>query len=287
MKFEAIYAQNRSIISFELFPPRTDAGMRTLEERLPRLIDLGPDLLTVTYGAMGSTRERTLEVASKIKNEYGVEAAHHFTCVGLSRSEISLALETIASHNIENIVALRGDPPRGETMFTPPPDGYGHAGELVEHIAGNYDTGIAVAGYPEKHIEAPDFETDLANLKRKADSGADVIITQLFYNNQDFYRFVDQCRNIGISLPIVPGLMPILRTDQIKRITSMCGATIPARLLEKLEGAGDDEEKVYRIGIDHTTEQALDLLDHGVAGIHFYVLNQHFHIAEIMEQIRP
>ena len=261
--------------------------MAELEKRLPRLIDLEPSLMTVTYGALGSTRERTLEIASRIKNEYGMEVAHHLTCVGAGRGEIELLLDDIRKHNIENIVALRGDPPRGEAEFTPPKDGYSHGDQLVGHIARYGGFGIAVAGYPEKHTQAPDFETDLRNLKLKVDMGADVVITQLFYDNRDFYDFVEGCRAIGISLPIIPGLMPILNVDQIKRITGMCGATIPAGLLRRLEDARDDEQRVYEIGISHTADQALDLLHQGVQGIHFYVLNRLFHIAEIMERIRP
>ncbi len=287
MKFADFYADGRPAISFELFPPRTERTLAELEERLPRLIGLGPSFMTVTYGALGSTRDLTLEVASKIKLEYGMETAHHLTCVGSSRDEITDILAEIRSQGIENIVALRGDPPRGETEFTPPEDGYGHGNELVEHINRIGGFSVAVAGYPEKHLEAPDFETDLRNLKRKVDSGADGVITQLFYDNSDFFSFVDRCRAIGIEQPIVPGLMPILNVQQIKRITDMCGATIPDDLLEQLNDAEDDEESVHQIGIVHTADQAIDLLDHGVPGIHFYVLNRHFHIADIMERIQP
>ena len=287
MKFAELYKSERPDISFELFPPRTDRTLAELEERLPKLIALGPSLMTVTYGALGSTQDRTLEITSKIKNEYGMESAHHLTCVGSSREEIGLILEDIRKHNIENIVALRGDPPQGETEFTPPKDGYGHGSELVEHIGRVGGFSIAVAGYPEKHLEAPDFETDLQNLKRKVDSGADVVITQLYYDNRDFYDFVERCRAIGINQPIIPGLMPILAVEQIKRITAMCGATIPVKLLRQLEDAGDDDERVHEISIIHTANQALDLLNQGVPGIHFYVLNRHFHIAEIMERIKP
>ena len=287
MRFSDFYADGRPAISFELFPPRTERTLAELEERLPRLIDLGPSFMTVTYGALGSTRDSTLEIAAKIKLEYGMETAHHLTCVGSSRDEISTILEDIRRHGIENIVALRGDPPRGETEFTPPEDGYGHGNELVEHISRYGGFSVAVAGYPEKHLEATDFETDLLNLKRKVDCGADGVITQLFYDNSDFFAFADRCKAMGIEQPIVPGLMPILNVQQIKRITDMCGATIPDSLLGQLEEAEDDEEQVHQIGIVHTADQAIDLLDRGVPGIHFYVLNRHFHIADIMERIRP
>ncbi|MBF8267270.1 MAG: 5,10-methylenetetrahydrofolate reductase [Dehalococcoidia bacterium] len=258
-----------------------------MEERLPQLIALCPSLITVTYGAMGGTREHTLETASRIQNEYGMETAHHLTCVGFSRDEINLVLEDIRNHNISNIVALRGDPPQGETGFTWPRDGYSHGNQLVEHISRFGGFGIAVAGHPEKHLEAPDSKTDLQNLKRKVDSGADAVITQLFFDNRIFYDFVERCRAIGIHQPIIPGLLPILGMEQIKRITGMCGATIPDELFRQLQKAGDDEERVHEIGITHTANQALDLLRQGVKGIHFYVPNPHFPMGEIMERIKP
>ena len=287
MKFSDFYGKGHPAISFELFPPRNAKSMADLEERIPKLIALGPSFITVTYGALGSTQERTLEITSRIKNEYGMETAHHLTCVGSSRDEITAILEKIRQHKIENIVALRGDPAQGDATFTSPEDGYSHGDQLVEHIRAFGDFGIAVAGYPEKHIEAPNAETDLQNLKRKVDSGADAVITQLYYDNSQFYRFVEQCRALGIRQPIVPGLMPILSVGQIKRITDMCGATVPEQLLRQLEEAGSDEERVHEIGIAHTANQALDLLHHGVPGIHFYVLNRHFHIAKIMKRIKP
>ncbi len=287
MKFPDFYASGDPVVSFELFPPHSDRGLATLEERLPKLIALQPSFLTVTYGALGTTRDRTLQVVSEIRNTYGKEVAHHLTCVGSTREEIAQLLHDIRKENIENIVALRGDPPQGETEFKPLQGGYRYGNELVEQIREFGGFGIAVAGYPEKHIEAPDVETDLKHLKRKVDAGADLIITQLFYDNRFFYEFVERCRAVGITKPIVPGLLPILNVEQIKRITRICGSTIPKELLHKLTQAGDDRKKVHKIGIRHTLTQAQDLLAHGVAGIHFYVLNQYFHIAEIMEQIQP
>lgn len=287
MKFGDFYQGSTPTISFELFPPKTDDGFAKLKERLPRLIDLGPALITVTYGALGSTRDRTLELVSMIKNEYGQEAAHHLTCVGATREDIDEILKQIQEKEIENIVALRGDPPRGETEFKAPAGGYSHGNQLVEHVRGFGNFGIAVAGYPEKHTEAPDFETDLKNLKRKVEAGADVVITQLFYDNCSFYNFVNRCREIGIAQPIIPGLLPILNVQQVKRITGICGSSIPGPLMERLEKAADDEKEVHRVGIEYTAAQAIDLLRNGVRGIHFYVLNQHFHIAEIMDQIQP
>lgn len=284
---------HRPVISFEVFPPKTEAGMKSLRRVVPELIDLAPSFMTVTYGALGSTRERTLEIASLIKNHYGLETACHLTCVGSSRAELDQILADIRAENIENIVALRGDPPKGEDTFVPPPDGYAHGNELVEHIrrfgseqAGKH-FGVAVAGYPEKHLEAPDFATDLANLKRKVDAGADAVITQLFYDNTRFFEFDRRAREAGITVPIVPGLLPILSTAQIRRITSLCGSTIPNALHEQLDAAGDDNEKAVEVGIRHCVAQASELLRRGVPGIHFYVLNQSRHMQRIIEQLRP
>ncbi len=286
MKLPEFYKIGSPAISFELFPPRTARSLSELEERLPGLISLNPSFMTVTYGALGSTRDRTLEIASLLKNVYGMETAHHLTCVGATKDDITEILTEMQRHKIENIVALRGDPPQEDGIFVPIENGLSHGNQLVRHIREFADFGIAVAGYPEKHIEANDYKTDLQHLKSKVDSGAEVIITQLFYDNQHFYRFVKDCRALGIAQPIVAGLMPILNFQQIKRITRMCGATIPSKLLKDLEDAGQDEEAVHRIGIIHTSNQALDLLNQGVDGIHFYVLNRHFHIAEIMDRIK-
>lgn len=286
MKFSQIYRSRGPVISFELFPPKTEEGMKSLESRLPRMIELAPDFMTVTYGAMGTTREKTLEIASRIKNRYGMETAHHLTCVGASRAELDAQIEAIGRQGIENIVALRGDPPQGKKHFEAHQDGYSNAHQLVEHIRAQGGFSVAVAGYPEKHIEAPDYETDLLHLKNKVDCGADAIITQLFYTNQSYYRFVERCQALGIRQPIIPGLLPILSTQQIKRISSLCGCTLPGNLLDGLHQAGDDKTRVCDLGIEYTVRQALDLLDHGVEGIHFYVLNRYFHIAEIMNGIR-
>lgn len=285
MRFKDYYKKKEHTISFEIFPPKTEEGLAKLETRLPRLIELHPSFISVTYGAMGSTRGTTLEIASKIHRKFGMETAHHLTCVGANRDEIHQILADIRDIGIENIVALRGDPPKGESEFHAPKDGYSNAVQLVEHIRDFGGFGIAVAGYPEKHIEAPDFETDLYYLKDKADAGADVIITQLFYDNSCFYRFVEKCRSIGISHPIVPGLLPILNVQQIRRITGMCGSSLPQDLLSQLQAVEDDENRVLEVGIRHTSRQARDLLQQGVPGIHFYVLNRYFHIAEIMAEL--
>jgi len=293
MRFQEYFKDGiKPTISFEIFPPKTEQGMENLLEIMPELIALRPDFITVTYGAMGATRARTLEIASLIKNGYGMETACHLTCVGASRRELDDILSRIVDSGIRNIVALRGDPPKGEETFVLPPDGYSYGNQLVEHIRaferrkGQEPFGIAVAGYPEKHIEAPSIEADIATLKLKVDAGGDIIISQLFFDNSLFFRFVERARAVGITAPIIPGLMPILSTRQIKRITSMCGSNIPQTLQQELDIAGDDDAKASEIGIRQCIRQARDLLVRGVPGLHFYVLNKSTHMRRIMEALR-
>lgn len=286
------YRDKKPVISFEIFPPKTEKGMENLERVLRELAGLSPDFITVTYGAMGSTRDRTLEIASLIKNRFGVESACHLTCVGASGKELDRTLGQIYDAGVENIVAIRGDPPQGAKEFIPPEDGYSYGYELVRHIREfekntltKKHFGIAVGGYPEKHTEAPDMRTDLENLKRKVDSGADIVITQLFFDNSKYFEFVDQAAAAGINVPIIPGLMPILSVKQIERITSMCGASIPADLKKRLDTCKDDDEKARKIGINQCIDQARELLSRGVPGIHFYVLNKSDHMKEIIEAL--
>ncbi|HTG45253.1 MAG TPA: methylenetetrahydrofolate reductase [NAD(P)H] [Verrucomicrobiae bacterium] len=292
MIFREFYKEpSRPAISFEVFPPKTDAAMENLRSVLPELVRLRPDFMTVTYGALGSTQERTLEIASAIQNEHRVPTACHLTCVGSSRIALDGILDQIHASGIRNIVALRGDPPKGETNFVPAEDGYSHANELVSHIRGREKhgrigpVGIAVAGYPEKHVEAPDLETDLQNLKRKVDAGADCVITQLFYDNRHYFEFVRRARDLGIGIPIVPGLLPVLSAKQVLRITSICGSCLPEQLKRELEEAGDDPMKSEEIGIKCCIAQASELIEKGAPGIHFYVLNKSSHMQRIMDKI--
>ncbi len=288
-----IYADPaRPIYSFEVFPPKTEKGMFGLDRVLQDLVGLLPHFMTVTYGAMGTTRERTLEIAVKIRRSFNFETACHLTCVGASRAELDRTLRRIRDAGIQNIVALRGDPPLGETAFKAPEDGFSHARELVEHIRaferkdGRGPFGIAVAGYPEKHIEAPDLETDLRFLKQKLDAGADIVVTQLFLDNNHYFQYVRKARALGIDAPIVPGLLPMLSVNQIRKITSMCGVQIPEDLHHKLLAAGDNDSKAQLIGVERCVTQARELLENGAPGIHFYVLNKSNHMKAIMAQLR-
>lgn len=279
--------QKKPIISFEVFPPKTDQAFAHLRQILPELVALKPDYMTVTYGAFGSTRGRTLEIAALIQNEFKIPSACHLTCVGRSATEIDQILADIKAAGVENIVALRGDPPSGEISFTKPADGFGNANELVAHIRARHGNtfGIAVAGYPEKHLEAPDMKTDLANLARKVKAGADAVITQLFYNNADYFKLVESARALGVNVPIIPGLLPILSAKQVIRIAGLCGACLPPGLKQELEAVGDDVAKAEEIGIRQCVTQARDLIARGAPGIHFYVLNKSSHMTKIMREL--
>ena len=279
------FAAVRPVFSFEVFPPRTDKAMGKFGGIVTDLLELRPDFVTCTYGAMGSTRDKTIEIAGGVKADYGIDTACHLTCVGSAKADIDAILDDIAAAGVDNIVALRGDPPQGETAFKPVEGGYGHAIELVQHIRARGGFGVAVAGYPEKHLEASDLDTDLVFLKEKVDAGADVVITQLFYDNTSFFEFVDKARALGITCPIVPGIMPILSGKQIQRITSMCGASIPRALLEELKAVGDDTDASVEVGIRQAVDQVRELLDADVAGIHFYVLNRAGPMRQIFERL--
>lgn len=284
--------KDKPIISFEIFPPKTIDGIENLKKTLEKLSTLHPDYITVTYGAMGTTRDKTVEIASYIKNTLNIDTACHLTCVGSTKNEINKILNQIRSEGIDNIIALRGDPPSGKNKFVPMKDGLAHANELVEYIRSNEKNinnthfGIAVAGYPEKHIEATSFDEDLINLKRKVDAGADLIITQLFFDNEFYFRYLEKVRAIGIEVPVIPGLMPILSSRQILKISSMCGSYIPESLKNQLENAASNNALAEEIGIAQCVKQARELLDAGVPGIHFYVLNKALHMKRIFRSLK-
>lgn len=249
--------------------------MDALFRHVERLVEMGPSYITCTYGAGGSTQDRTLEVISGVRQKYELPVATHLTCVGCTPDQMRQYLEKARQLGIQNVVALRGDPPRGEKKFRPVAGGFSYANELVEFVRREFaDMGIAVAGYPETHQEALSPDADLENLKRKVDAGADVVITQLFYENDDFFKFRDRCEQIGIRVPIVPGLLPVTNCAQIKRIASLCGAKLPAEFERDLERHADDPAGQFEVGVEYAVKQTAELLDAGVAGIHFYVLNK-------------
>jgi len=280
---------DQPLFSFEFFPPKTEAGERSLLQTIERLRGLEPAFVSVTYGAGGSTREKTIELVTRIKREYGIEAMAHLTCVGHSRDEVAAILDRLRDNGIENVLPLRGDPPRGEEKFVRPANGFGYAAELVGFIRERaYPFCLAGAGYPEGHPECPDRDRDLEHLRQKVEAGAEFILTQLFFDNADYFRFVDRARAIGINVPIVPGIMPVTNVAQIERITSLCGARIPPSLHERLRAAdgNGDQQAVHAIGVDYSTEQCRELLAEGAPGIHFYTLNSSPATATILGRIR-
>ena len=276
----------KQTVSFEFFPPKDDAGFENLFKTIASLKPLEPSYVSVTYGAGGSTRRKTVDLVKKIKHEIGIEAMAHLTCVGAGRAEIADVLDELKAAGIANVLPLRGDPPRGETEFVKHEDGFAYASELTAFIRPRYSFCLAGACYPETHPEAPDAATDLDNLQRKVDVGVDFLITQLFFHNDDFLRFRDRAAARGITIPILAGIMPILSLKQVKRFTNMCGATIPADLLAKMEAVEDDPEAVRQLGTYHAVEQCAELLEAGVAGLHFYTLNRSTATRAIYQQIK-
>lgn len=278
VKITEFYKKQKHTFSFEFFPPKTDEAEQKLFETAEELRALKPSFISVTYGAMGTTRANTLRIVSRIKKEIEIEAAAHLTCVGQTRDEIEVVLNDLQKNGVENIVALRGDPPKGETEFKPVPNGFRYAAELVAYIRKRPRLGqvfsLAVAGYPETHMECRDKVKDLAHLKHKVDQGADVVITQLFFSNKDYFDFVERARKAGIKLPIVAGIMPVTHGPQIQRFASMCGASIPEEMQKAIERFGDDQASVENYGIEFATRQCGELLKNGVPGIHFYTLNR-------------
>ncbi|HEV3417158.1 MAG TPA: methylenetetrahydrofolate reductase [NAD(P)H] [Pirellulales bacterium] len=275
MRVSEAYGPGKLGLSFELFPPKTEAGDAALFRHLDALMVFRPSFVTCTYGAGGSTRLKTLGIVAEVLRRYGCTVASHLTCVGSTVDELREYLVQASQRNIENIVALRGDPPKGDSSFRPVAGGLRFGNELVALIRAEFPRfGIAVAGYPETHQEAPSPEVDLENLKRKVDAGGDVVITQLFYDNADLFRFRDRCRQVGIGVPIVPGILPVTNLSQIQRISSLCKARLPDEFVAALEREGDSDEWQFEVGVEFATRQVQELLDGGVPGIHFYVLNK-------------
>jgi len=272
--------------SFEFFPPKDAEGVERLFETIAELRPYEPDYVSVTYGAAGSTQRLTVELVRRIKQEVGIEAMAHLTCVGATRDDLAGVLGELRTGGIENVIALRGDPPRGETTFKPTAGGFAHAAELVALSLARFDFCIAAACYPEKHTEAVDADTDLRHLRAKVDAGVDFLITQLFFDNSDYFRFVERAREAGISVPIVAGIMPITNLSQVKRFTALCGSRIPGPLLAALEACGADADAVRALGVEHATAQCKALLARGAPGIHFYTLNRSLATRHILDRLR-
>jgi methylenetetrahydrofolate reductase (NADPH) len=286
MSLLSLYAPGRLGLSFELFPPKTAAAEESLWQNVGDLMAFRPDFLTCTYGAGGSTRSKTLDICRGVKQRFGVPVASHLTCVGSTVDQLRGYLAEAQAADIDYIVALRGDPPKGEASFKPVEGGLRYANELVDLIRRDFPGfGLLVAGYPEKHQECPSSELDLENLKRKVAAGGDVVVTQLFYDNADFFRFRDAYQRAGITAPLVPGILPVTNLSQIQRITSMCGAKLPARFTVALSERQDDADWQFRAGVDFAIEQVRELVASDIPGLHFYVLNRSHATAAVLEAV--
>jgi methylenetetrahydrofolate reductase (NADPH) len=274
---EAAGRRGEPVFTFEFFPPKTAEGERALMETIAALRPLQPAWVSVTYGAGGSTRAKTVELVGRLKRESGIEPMAHVTCVGASRDEIAALLDEVAAAGVVNVLALRGDPPRGEATFKPHADGFRYASELVAFIRSDpkrWPFCVGAAAYPEGHPESPDLDTDLRNLKAKVEAGTDFLVTQLFFANGSFASFVGRARAAGIRVPILPGIMPFTSVEQVERFTATCGATIPQRLRAAMEALRNDPDGARELGVAFASLQCQDLLRAGVPGIHFYTLNR-------------
>jgi methylenetetrahydrofolate reductase (NADPH) len=284
MRLDQAFATGKPTISFEFFPPKTEEGFAALYKTIDELRPLRPSYVSVTYGAGGSTRSKTIELCGRIQNEIGFNTVAHLTCVGHTADEIGQILDQLWASGIRNILALRGDP-QGTSGWVKTEGGFDHADELVAYVRGRKDFFVAVAGFPEGHPQCLNRQRDMEHLKRKVDAGASAIVTQLFFDNNDFHRFRDDCDRHGVRVPIIAGIMPISNVAQIKRFVTMCGAKIPMPLLQKLERIDGDPDRVYNAGIDYATNQCRDLLFHDVAGLHFYTLNKSKATTEIVQRL--
>jgi methylenetetrahydrofolate reductase (NADPH) len=274
MRISEALASFRPFFSFEFFPPKDDAGSQQLFATIETLQPLRPAFVSITYGAGGSTRSRTVALAKQIQSEIGLTVMAHVTCVGSTRAELRSLFDDLARAGIENVLALRGDPPKGETEFQAPPGGFAHANDLIAMLKRNYDFCVGAACYPETHIEAPSEEDDMARLVGKVEAGADFLISQLFFNNDRYADFERRARTAGIKVPIVPGLMPITSYQQVTRFVATIGASVPPKLLRELDLRKDDSKAVEDLGVAYAALQATELLQQGAPGIHFYTLNR-------------
>ena len=285
MRIADAYRRGGPVLSFEFFPPKTPDGVAALYRTISQeLAPLGPDFVSVTYGAGGSTQDLTVDLVSTIKRDLGIEAMCHLTCVGHSAGELAGVLDRLHASGIENVLALRGDPPRGQERFERPADGFGYAQELARFIRARYGFCLGGGCYPEGHPDCPDKAEDLRHLREKVDSGAEFLISQLFFEPSVYFDFAARARAAGVSVPIVPGVLPVLSLAQIERFTALCGASIPARLRQRLEACGD-EQAMVQTGIEWASEQCAALLAGGAPGIHFYSLNRSRSVRAILDNL--
>jgi methylenetetrahydrofolate reductase (NADPH) len=288
MRISDLLDRKRPVFSFEFFPPKSDEAAAQLEKTIADLQPLEPDFVSVTYGAGGSTREKTLDIVSRIKRDTGIEAMAHLTCVGSTSDDLKSVLDRLNDAGVENVLALRGDPPKGQTSFVATEGGFRYANELTSFIRGEYKDSFCIggAGYPEKHVECGNPAVDLHNLKRKVDAGASFLITQLFFDNRRYFEFADNARAHGITVPILAGIMPITNAAQVERFTVSCGASLPFRLAAELDRRRDNPQAVGQLGVAHATAQCIELLQCGAPGIHFYTLNRSTATMQVLTALR-
>ncbi len=284
MRIKDILTKTRTV-SFEFFPPKTEDGIPAVFRTVERLKAFRPDFVSVTYGAGGSTRAFTEDITLRIKAEAALEVMAHLTCVGQTKEAVHGVLQRLETAGIENVIALRGDQPQGPVEQEPVADGFGHATDLIGHIREHFQLGIAAACYPEGHTESTDLAADLEHTKLKVAHGAEFLITQLFYDNRDYFDFLDRAKRAGIDVPIIPGVLPILSTAQIRRFTSLCGSKIPPSLDRQLEKFADNDDAVRELGVDYATRQVRELWESGAPGIHFYVLNRSYSVSKILTNL--
>jgi methylenetetrahydrofolate reductase (NADPH) len=282
MKLSEVYKSKKPVISFEVFPPKTDEGIDALMGELKELMQFRPSFISVTYGAGGSTQGRSIKVIDRIQKEIGVPPLPHFTCIGSDKASILNFSKVIESMGIESILALRGDPPKDKTNYHPERNVFKYAPELVAFLKEHTSLEIAVAGYPQGHPDTRVLDTDIGHLAEKVQAGAEVVITQLFYDNAIYFRFVDKAREKGIKVPIIPGIMPLTNPAQIEKTITLCGVQLPDGLQKKLQPYLDNKEEFQKIGIAHAVEQVQELLAKNVPGIHFYPLNHAWAVAEVI-----
>ncbi|MGZ8529437.1 MAG: methylenetetrahydrofolate reductase [NAD(P)H] [Candidatus Binatia bacterium] len=281
MRLAELYSQPSLTLSVEFFPPKTEKGEENLFSEIELIKRINPAFCSVTYGAGGSTREKTVNIVETIHSGCGFDVMCHLTVVGQSKDDARAVLRKLKEHGIENILALGGDPPQGMTDWQPHADGFHHAIELVREAVAMRGFSVAVAGFPEVHPRAVSREADLRFLKEKVDAGADAIITQLFFDNQYFYRFSDDLRKLGVTAPIIPGVLPLLSAPQVRRFTALCGSKIPANLETELGKVENDDGGAVELGIDYATRQCEELIKFGVPGLHFYTLNKSYSVLAI------
>ena len=274
MRISDLYSTGRPVISFEFFPPKTEKGFSSLYRTIGELASIEPGFVSVTMGAGGSTRSKTVDLVIEIERNLGLTAMTHLPCMGFSRDQVGAILDTLSGAGLDNVLALRGDPPRDPPDFVPAEDGFEHAAEIVAFIRAGWNLCVGAAAFPETHPDAVDAETDLRYLKEKVDRGTDFLVTQFFFDNAAYFDFVARARAIGIGVPIVPGIMPITSTANVKRMPSFGGGDFPAELLEQLEACAGDDPETLELGIRWATRQCRELIDGGAPGIHFYTLNR-------------